>query len=167
MDIPEPPDGTRIEFTHDTDVYAAWRSDASSAAAGWTSGDGGEVWCLYGETVPKTWRDMVAVFGSSLRDAVLLVPRFDPPGVEHREVFSTWYRSITPDQKTWCESSNAREVVERSAGKDCTFESFTKVLVSNGWQPWTLESQLRDDAADETALWMLRLIAAIYLPDEP
>lgn len=137
--IPEPPDGTRIEFTHDTDVYAAWRSDAASKAAGWTPGDGGEVWCLYGETVPRTWATMLEWFGDSLRHAVVLVPRFGPPAVEHREVFSTWYRSITPDMKTWCESSSPREVIERSAGKGCTFERYTKCLVSDGWQPWSPE----------------------------
>lgn len=76
LDIPEPPDGTRIEFTHCTDVFAAWRDDASSAAAGWTTGDGGEVWCLYCHSVPRTWAWMLAQFGSSLRDAVRLVPDF-------------------------------------------------------------------------------------------
>lgn len=69
--LPEPPDGTRIEFEHWTDVYAAWRDDASSVETGWT---GGEVWCLYGKSVPKTWDQMWALFGESLRTAVRLVP---------------------------------------------------------------------------------------------
>jgi hypothetical protein len=72
--LPEPPDGTRIEFEHYTDVYAAWRDDTSSIQCGWPAGDGGWVWCLYGETVPKTWDQMWAAFGESLATAVRLVP---------------------------------------------------------------------------------------------
>jgi hypothetical protein len=73
-EIPEPPDGSRIEFEHHTDVYAAWRDDAASREAGWTCGDGGEVWCLYGDDVPVTWVRMCADFGDSLRTLTLLVP---------------------------------------------------------------------------------------------
>jgi hypothetical protein len=72
--LPEPPDGTRIEFECGTDVYAAWRDDRSSAHAGYPIGDGGEVWCLYGETVPKTWVQMVEEFGDALALAVRLMP---------------------------------------------------------------------------------------------
>lgn len=72
--IPEPPDGSRIEFEHCTDLYAAWRDDASSREAGWPAGDGGEVWCLYGEDVPVTWAQMCADFGDSLRNLTRLVP---------------------------------------------------------------------------------------------
>lgn len=61
------------------------------------------------------------------------------PAVERREVFKTWYRSITPDQKTWCESSNPHEVIERSEGKGCRFERLTTYLVTNEWQPWAPE----------------------------
>ncbi len=74
MNIPEPPDGTRIEFIHDADVYAAWRDDESSAEAGWRPGDGGETWCVYPSSVPITWRQMVADFGDSLNTATRLVP---------------------------------------------------------------------------------------------
>jgi hypothetical protein len=72
--LPEPPDGTRIEFEHATDVYAAWRDDASSKEAGWTYGDGGEVWCLYGGSVPWTWAELCRGFPGSLETAVRLVP---------------------------------------------------------------------------------------------
>ena len=72
--IPEPEDGTRIEFQHNTDVYGAWRDDASSAAAGWSSGNGGEVWCLYGMTVPMTWTAMWVLFGNSLYQAQTMTP---------------------------------------------------------------------------------------------
>lgn len=67
--IPEPPDGARIEWEHWTDVYAAWRDDASSAEAGWTPGDGGQVWCVYPDSVPRTWISMIHEFGDSLRNA--------------------------------------------------------------------------------------------------
>jgi hypothetical protein len=53
---------------------AAWREDESSARAGWTAGDGGEVWCLYGQSVPMTWAQICADFGDSLATAVRLVP---------------------------------------------------------------------------------------------
>ena len=75
--VPEPPDLTRIEFEHHTDMYAAWRDDASSAQAGWTAGDGGEVWCLFGSSVPRSWAVMWLEFGDSLRTAVRLVPHPD------------------------------------------------------------------------------------------
>lgn len=78
--VPEPPDGTRLEFEHQTDVYAAWRDDESSARAGWTAGDGGDVWCLYGQTVPVKWAVMWLEFGDSLRTAVRLVPHADDTG---------------------------------------------------------------------------------------
>ncbi len=35
--MPEPPDLTRIEFEHWTDVYGAWRDDAEGARAGWAT----------------------------------------------------------------------------------------------------------------------------------
>jgi hypothetical protein len=73
--LPEPPDGTRLEFEYCTDVFAAWRDDDSSARAGWPVGDGGKVWCLYGQTVPVTWSELVAEFSeAALRLAVRLVP---------------------------------------------------------------------------------------------
>lgn len=78
--LPEPPDGTRIEFEHHTDVYAAWRDDDSSARAGYPVGDGGEVWCLHGQTVPRSWAVMWLEFGDSLRTAVRLVPHPDDVG---------------------------------------------------------------------------------------
>jgi hypothetical protein len=37
--LPEPPNGTRLEFEHWTDVYAVWRDDESSRVAGWRTGD--------------------------------------------------------------------------------------------------------------------------------
>lgn len=67
--MPEPPDGARIEWEHWTDMYAAWRDDASSAEAGWTPGGGGEVWCVYPGSVPCTWTSLVDEFGDSLRNA--------------------------------------------------------------------------------------------------
>ena len=88
MSLPEPPDGTRIEFEHWTDVYAAWRDDESSRRAGWPHGDGGRVWCVYGETVPKSWVEMVKTFGEeSLALAVRLVPH--PDDAAKREQWPT------------------------------------------------------------------------------
>lgn len=75
--VPEPPDGTRIEFEHNTDVYAAWRDDESSGSAGWATGDGGVTWCLYGQSVPVSWAVMWLMFGDSLRTLVRLVPVAD------------------------------------------------------------------------------------------
>ena len=72
---PEPPDGSRIEFEHCTDVFAAWRDDQGSALTGWTSGDGGEVWCEYGRVVPVMWSKLGEDFGPCvLALAVRLVP---------------------------------------------------------------------------------------------
>lgn len=70
--LPEPPDGTRIEFEAMTDLEAAWRDDASSVAAGYPKGCG---WLVYGRTVPMTWADMIDEFGyHALKYAVRLVP---------------------------------------------------------------------------------------------
>lgn len=60
---PEPGDGTRLEFEYGTDVYAVWRDDESSRAAGWRAGAGGETWLLYGESVPVTWDQLRRDFG--------------------------------------------------------------------------------------------------------
>ncbi len=54
-------------------------------------------------------------------------------------VFSTLYRSVTPDGKTWCETSQADEVVERSEGKVVRYEKLTKLLVPGRWEPWNPE----------------------------
>ncbi len=75
--IPEPPDGTRIEFEHHTDVYAAWRDDDCSAYAGYPPGQG---WCMFGSTVPRSWTIMWLEFGESLILAVRLVPHPDDVG---------------------------------------------------------------------------------------
>lgn len=72
--LSEPPDGTRIEFEYGTDVYGAWRDDKASAEAGYEVGDGGEVWCLFGSSVPRSWVVMWLEFGDSLATAVRLVP---------------------------------------------------------------------------------------------
>lgn len=64
--IPEPGDGTRLEFEYGTDLYAVWRDDESSRAAGWRTGAGGETWCLYGESVPRTWDWLRAEFGDEV-----------------------------------------------------------------------------------------------------
>lgn len=93
---PEPPDGTRIEFEFCTDLYAAWRDDASSKEAGWPAGDGGNVWCLYGYSVPKTWVEMCADFDTeSLRLAVRLVPLAEDLPNRDQWPTSTWARGKT------------------------------------------------------------------------
>ena len=72
--LPEPPDGTRLEFEHHTDRYAVWRDDESSRRAGWPAGDGGDVWCFYGGSVPISWCTLQVAFGDSLKTAVRLMP---------------------------------------------------------------------------------------------
>lgn len=76
-DLPEPPDGTRLEFETDRDVYAIWRNDNSSRVAGYRVGDGGDTWCIYGMTVPMTWEKVKRMFGHALLSAVRLVPHPD------------------------------------------------------------------------------------------
>lgn len=91
--IPEPADGTRLEFEHNTDVYAFWRDDESSRIAGYPVGDGGEVWCEYGRDVPTSWSQMVAEFGDSLRLAIRLVPV--PEDEPNRRLWpTTIYRTV-------------------------------------------------------------------------
>ncbi len=75
--MPEPPDGTRLEFEYHSDLYAAYRHDESSREAGWTAGDGGKVWGIYPGSVPVTWAEMCGMFGSVLESATRLVPVVD------------------------------------------------------------------------------------------
>lgn len=79
-DMPEPPDGARLEFVHDTDRYAAWRDIASSLEAGWPAEAS---WCLFGDTVPHTWPCMQRNFGPGLHRATRLIPAGEAPK-EHR-----------------------------------------------------------------------------------
>lgn len=69
--LPEPPDGSRIEWEYYTDLYAAWRDDEGAIDAGW---DGDEVWIVYPGSVPRTWAWMLATFGESLLSAIILGP---------------------------------------------------------------------------------------------
>lgn len=58
------------------------------------------------------------------------------PGQPTGDVFSVWYRSLTPDGKVWCESSDPNDVVARSAGKVCRFEKLTTYFVRGDWEQW-------------------------------
>lgn len=51
-------------------------------------GDGGKVWCLYGQSVPLTWAEMIGEFTEdALRLAVRLVPV--PEDLPNREQWPT------------------------------------------------------------------------------
>lgn len=65
-ELPELPDGTRLEFEYGTDVYAFWRDDGESALAGYTFGDGGCTWMEYSRSVPVTWAVMCATYGEDV-----------------------------------------------------------------------------------------------------
>lgn len=69
-DIPEPPDGSRIEFEHHTDIYGAWSDSAPSVEAGWSPT---QRWCVYPGAVPHDWACMQRQFGESLRTARRMV----------------------------------------------------------------------------------------------
>lgn len=86
--LAEPPDGTRMEFAHYTNVYGAHRDDASSREAGYSADCG---WLLYGETIPCTWPMLYAQFGDSLRTAVRLVPVAEDLPNRKR-----WFRETLP-----------------------------------------------------------------------
>lgn len=88
--LPEPPNGTRIEFEYFTDVYAAWRDDEASRIAGWPVGDGGRTWCLYPSSVPVSWDMLCAEFGddpNALALAVRLIPH--PEDLAKRAMWPT------------------------------------------------------------------------------
>lgn len=100
MSLPELPDGTRIEFEHWCDVEAAWRNDRSSERAGWPTGDGGKVWCVYGETVPITWAEMIDRFGEdSLRLAVRLLVHPDDAGKHEQWPTSVYAQKPIPSPR--------------------------------------------------------------------
>ena len=56
------------------------------------------------------------------------------------EPVRTYYRSLTPDGKLWCETRDPEEVIERSQGMDCTFERVDVYEVTEGWQPWDVRA---------------------------
>lgn len=98
--LPEPPDGTRLEFEAGTDVYGVWRDDESSRRAGYPIGDGGETWCLYGSDVPKTWVQMVDEFGAdALALAVRLVPVAEDLPNRERWPTEVMYREDRADRE--------------------------------------------------------------------
>jgi hypothetical protein len=54
------------------------------------------------------------------------------------EVFSVWFRSLTPDGRLWCESSDPEEVAEpHPDGIPLTYQKMTIRKVSEGWVPWS------------------------------
>lgn len=101
MNIAEFPDGTRIEFEYGTDLYAAWRDDESSRAAGWPAGDGGKTWCVYPGSVPMTFAALCEEFGE---DVVALAVRLTPhpDDVHKRRLWPTqvWAREGTPAERS-------------------------------------------------------------------
>lgn len=99
--IAEYPDGTRIEFEHNTDVYAAWRDDTSSRHAGYPTGDGGRTWVLYPGCVPITFATLCEDFGEDvIALAVRLTPH--PDDVHKRRLWPTqvWARKGTPAERS-------------------------------------------------------------------
>jgi hypothetical protein len=72
--------------------------------------------------------------------------RLLPPD-EHREIFKTWYRSLTPDGGLWCESSNPAEVREMTTGDGYTFQKLDVVTVRTGWRPWVGVPQQDEETA--------------------
>lgn len=55
---------------------------------------------------------------------------------EDRKLVRTYYRSITPDRKVWCESKNPAEVMAMSEGKDCIFEVMRVYETTDDWEEW-------------------------------
>lgn len=99
-ELPELPDGTRIEFEYGTDVYAFWRDDEESALAGHAFGNGGRTWMEYGRSVPVTWAVMCATYGEDVLAAAqrLLVH----PEDEHK-------------RRSWPTQEHKREILALSA----------------------------------------------------
>jgi hypothetical protein len=54
------------------------------------------------------------------------------------ELMSVWYRSLTPDGRVWCESSDPEEVKQpHPKGVELTFQKMEVRKVSEGWIPWS------------------------------
>lgn len=52
-------------------------------------------------------------------------------------VVGIWYRSLTPDGKVWCESSDPDEVMQQSVGMRCVFQRLEVVQTTRPWREWT------------------------------
>jgi hypothetical protein len=56
------------------------------------------------------------------------------------EIFSVWYRSLTPDGRLWCESSDPEEVKSErhtsNVDEPLIFQKMEIRKVSEGWVPW-------------------------------
>jgi hypothetical protein len=72
--IPEPCDGSRIEFEYNGDVYAAWRDAASTARTGH---DPEQTWRVHGHhrPAPMSWRELIDEYGEgAIAGAIVLLP---------------------------------------------------------------------------------------------
>lgn len=59
-----------------------------------------------------------------------------------RKHVRTWYRSLTPDGKLWCESADPLEVRRMTHPRETlTYEKFLVYEVSDGWMPWEVWSR--------------------------
>jgi hypothetical protein len=58
------------------------------------------------------------------------------------QVGKTWYRSLTPDGKVWCESSDREDFIDDEGldtgpdGAPLTFQKLTHYSATSGWQEW-------------------------------
>jgi hypothetical protein len=58
------------------------------------------------------------------------------------QVGKTWYRSLTPDGKVWCESSDREDFIDDEGldtgpdGVPLTFQKLTHYSATSGWQEW-------------------------------
>jgi hypothetical protein len=59
------------------------------------------------------------------------------------QVGKTWYRSLTPDGKVWCESSDREDFIDDEGldtgpnGVPLTFQKLTHYSATSGWQEWS------------------------------
>lgn len=81
------PNKVRIEFeTPGHDLHAAWKDVEASLDAGWKAS---ESWCVYGETIPKTWAWLCKQYGGAeqiLSTARVLVVEADARADERRRI---------------------------------------------------------------------------------
>lgn len=83
------------------------------------------------------WREVVPIARVAVA-ALADAGRLTPDGAEQprTKIVRTWYRSLLPDGTIWCESSNGREVLERSEGVEARYERRVIAEVSGMWEPW-------------------------------
>lgn len=62
-----------------------------------------------------------------------------------RRLVSSWYRSVDPDGKVWCETSDLAECLRMSEGREVKYLRMRVFQVEEPWEPFEPHEQTQGD----------------------